>query len=412
MPEVGSRVGSMAATWRGNTYLLVSFPVGLASFVFLVTGISVGVSLAIVWVGLPILAATLVGSRWMARFERRRAAITLGEPIPSTYLTPHRRGLLGWLHTAIGDSATWKDILWLLILLPALGLAGFTLAVSLWGAALGLVFLPAWYWAVGDTGVDLGAVNVNTLDEAWIGIPVGLVLLTFTVPLTRLAGIGLARLGRVLLAPSERRRVVELERTRAGAVDSQAAELQRIERDLHDGAQARLVALAMDLGMAQEKLDSDPAGARALVAEAHSEAKRALVELRDLSRGIYPAILTDRGIGPALSSIAAGNPVEVRLDVELDGRLPAAVEAAAYFVAVEALTNVAKHSGAEHCRVHVVHRGDRLRLDVTDDGAGGADPAGAGLTGLRQRVEALDGTLVIEPAHPGTTIRAELPCVS
>ena len=171
-------------------------------------------------------------------------------------------------------------------------------------------------------------------------------LLTFTVPLTRLAGVGLARLGRALLAPSERRRVVELERTRAGAVDSQAAELQRIERDLHDGAQARLVALAMDLGMAQEKLESDPAGARALVAEAHSEAKRALVELRDLSRGIYPAILTDRGIGPALSSIAAGNPVEVKLDVELDGRLPAAIEAAAYFVAVEALTNVAKHSGA------------------------------------------------------------------
>ncbi len=412
MLGVGSRVGSMAATWRGNTYLLVSFPVGIASFVFLVTGISVGAGLAIVWVGLPILAATLVGSRWMARFERRRAAITLGEPIPSTYLTPHRRGLLGWLHTAIRDSATWKDLLWLLILLPALGLAGFTLSVCLWGSSLGLVLLPAWYWAVGDTGVDLGAVNVNTLDEAWIGIPVGLVLLTFTVPLTRLAGIGLARLGRGLLAPSERRRVVELERTRAGAVNSQAAELQRIERDLHDGAQARLVALAMDLGMAQEKLDSDPAGARALVAEAHSEAKRALVELRDLSRGIYPAILTDRGIGPALSSIAAGNPVEVKLDVELDGRLPAAVEAAAYFVAVEALTNVAKHSGAEHCRVHVAHRGDRLRLDITDDGAGGADPAGAGLTGLRQRVEALDGTLVIEPAHPGTTIRAELPCVS
>ena len=402
----------MAATWRGNTYLLASFPVGIASFVFLVTGISLGVGLVIVWVGVPILAATLAVSRWLARFERRRAAITLGEPIPSTYLAPHRRGMLGWLHTAVGDSATWKDILWLLIVLPVLGLAGFTLAVSLWGAALGLVFLPAWYWAVGDVGVDLGAVDVNTLDEAWIGIPVGVVLLTFTVPLTRMAGVGLARLGRALLAPSERRRVVELERTRAGAVDSQAAELQRIERDLHDGAQARLVALAMDLGMAQEKLDSDPAGARALVAEAHSEAKRALVELRDLSRGIYPAILTDRGIGPALSSIAAGNPVEVRLDVELDGRLPAATEAAVYFVAVEALTNVAKHSGATSCRVHVVHRGDRLRLEVTDDGAGGADPAGAGLTGLRQRVEALDGTLAVEPAHPGTTIRAELPCVS
>ncbi len=402
----------MAATWRGNTYLLVSFPVGVATFTFLVTAISVGLGLAIVWVGLPILAGTLVASRWLARFERRRAAYALSEPIPSGYLEPHRRGVLGWLHTAIGDTATWKDLLWLMILLPLLGLAGFTVAVCCWGTGLGLLLLPAWYWALGDTGVDLGAVNVDTLDEAWLGIPVGIVVLTLAVPLTRAAGIGLALLARTLLAPSERRRVVELERTRAGAVDSQAAELQRIERDLHDGAQARLVALAMDLGMAQEKLDSDPAGARALVAGAHGEAKRALAELRDLSRGIYPAILTDRGLGPALSSIAARNPVEVALDVDLDDRLPAATEAAAYFVVVEALTNVAKHSGAEHCRVHVAHRRDRLRLEVTDDGGGGADPAGAGLTGLRQRVEALDGTLAVEPAHPGTTIRAELPCAS
>ena len=293
-----------------------------------------------------------------------------------------------------------------------LGLAGFTIVVCIWGTGLGLLFLPACYWAVGDTGVDLGALNVDTLDEAWIGIPIGLLILAITVPLTRGAGIGLAMLGRALLAPSERRRVADLERTRAGAVDSQAAELQRIERDLHDGAQARLVALAMDLGMAQEKLDSDPAGARALVAGAHGDAKHALAELRDLSRGIYPAILTDRGLGPALSSIAARNPVEVALDVELDKRLPAATETAAYFVVVEALTNVAKHSGAERCRVHIVHRRDRLRLEVTDDGAGGADGADAGLTGLRQRVEALDGTLAVEPAHPGTTIRAELPCAS
>ena len=155
-----------------------------------------------------------------------------------------------------------------------------------------------------------------------------------------------------------------------------------------------------------------PRRRRALVEGAHGEAKRALVELRDLSRGIYPAILTDRGLGPALSSIAARNPVEVALDVQLDGRLPAATEAAAYFVAVEALTNVAKHSRAERCRVHIVRRGDRLRVEVTDDGVGGADPAGAGLTGLRQRVEALDGALAVEAARPGTTIRAELPCAS
>ena len=402
----------MAATWRANTFLLASFPVGTATFVFLFTAIAVGISLAIVWVGLPILAATLVASRWLARFERWRVGFALAEPVPAVYRTPRRRGMLGWLHSAIGDSATWKDLLWLVILLPLLGLAGFTIAICAWSTGLGLLTLPAWYSAVGDPGVDLGALNVDTLDEAWIGIPVGLVVLTLAVPLTRGAGIGLALLGRTLLAPSERRRVVELERTRAGAVDSQAAELQRIERDLHDGAQARLVALAMDLGMAQEKLDSDPVAARALVAGAHGEAKRALSELRDLSRGIYPAILTDRGLGPALSSIAARNPVEVALDVTLDDRLPAATEAAAYFVVVEALTNVAKHSGAEHCRVRIVRRRDRLALEVSDDGSGGADPAGAGLTGLRQRVEALDGTLAVADAHPGTTIRAELPCAS
>jgi signal transduction histidine kinase len=402
----------MAATWRGNLYLLVSFPVGIATFTFLVSAISIGLSLAIVWVGVPILAATLVASRWLARFERRRVALALAEPVPSGYLQPHRRGMLGWLHTALGDAATWKDLLWLSILLPVLGLAGFTIAICAWGTGLGLLLLPAWYSNAGDPGVDLGALTVDTLDEAWIGIPVGLVVLTLAVPLTRGAGIGLALLGRTLLAPSERRRVVELERTRAGAVDSQAAELQRIERDLHDGAQARLVALAMDLGMAQEKLESDPVAARALVAGAHGEAKRALSELRDLSRGIYPAILTDRGLGPALSSIAARNPVEVALDVKLDGRLPAATEAAAYFVVVEALTNVAKHSGAEHCRVRIVQRRDRLQLEVTDDGDGGADAGGAGLTGLRQRVEALDGTLAVAEAHPGTTIRAELPCAS
>ena len=402
----------MAATWRANTFLLVSFPVGLATFVFFVTAIALGVGLAIVWVGVPILAGTLVASRWLARMERRRVGFALAEPVPSGYRAPQRPGMLGWLRTAIGDTATWKDLVWLVILLPVLGLAGFIIAICAWAIGLGLLTLPAWYSAVGDPGIDLGALNVDTLDEAWIGMPFGLVVLTLAVPLTRGAGIGLALLGRALLAPSERRRVVELERTRAGAVDSQAAELQRIERDLHDGAQARLVALAMDLGMAQEKLDSDPVAARELVAGAHGEAKRALSELRDLSRGIYPAILTDRGLGPALSSIAARNPVEVALDVQVDDRLPAATEAAAYFVVVEALTNVAKHSGAEHCRVRIVHRRDRLQLEVSDDGDGGADPAGAGLTGLRQRVEALDGTLAVAEAHPGTTIRAELPCAS
>jgi signal transduction histidine kinase len=409
-PGGGSRVAPMPGTWRGNVYLVVSFFMGLATFTFLVTAILLGVGLLIVWVGVPILLGTLWATRGLAALERRRAGWLLAETIPSAYLPPHRPGILGRLHAALSDGATWKDLLWLLVVLPVLGLAGFTLAVSIWGAAIGTVLMPAWYWSIPDPGIDWGLFTIDTLGEALAVVPVGLVLIALAVPVTRASSFGVASVGRALLAPSERRRVEQLERTRAGAVDSQAAELQRIERDLHDGAQARLVALAMDLGMAQEKLASDPAGAQALVAGAHTEAKRALAELRDLSRGIYPAILTDRGLGPALSSIAAGNPVEVALEVDLDERLPAATEAAAYFVAVEALTNVAKHSGAEHCRVRIARRGGRLRVEVADDGHGGADPGGAGLTGLRQRVEALDGTLLVQTGELGTTIRAELPC--
>jgi signal transduction histidine kinase len=402
----------MPSAWRSNLYLLLALPIGLVTFTWLVTMISLGVGTLIIWVGVPILVATFASTRGLAALERRRAGWLLGESIASPYLPPQRRGMIGAIRAALADAAIWKDLLWLMLVLPVLGLVGFTLAVTVWGTALGTLFLPAWYWASSDRGVDFGLFTVDTLDEAWLGIPAGLLMIVVAVPLTRAAGYGLGTLGRSLLAPGERRRIAQLERTRAGAVDAQAAELQRIERDLHDGAQARLVALAMDLGMAQEKLETDPAGAQALVAEAHTEAKRALEELRDLSRGIYPAILTDRGLGAALSSIAARNPVEVALDVELPGRLAAATEAAAYFVAVEALTNIAKHSGARHARVHVMRRGETLRVEVSDDGAGGADPEGAGLTGLRQRVEALDGSLSVQSGELGTTIRAELPCAS
>jgi signal transduction histidine kinase len=401
----------MPSVWRSNLYLLVAFPLGTLTFTYFVTMLSLGVSLLIIWVGVPILVATVASTRWFAGLERRRAGWLLREPIPSLYLPPHRRGILGYLHTAIGDAAVWKDLLWLAVLLPVLGLAGFTLVVCFWCTALGMTLMPAWYWAIPD-GVDYGLFTVDTTHEAFAVVPAGLVLLAVSVPFTRALGYGVGSLARGLLAPSERRRVAELERTRAGAVDAQAAELQRIERDLHDGAQARLVALAMDLGMAQEKLTSDPEGAHALITGAHTEAKKAIAELRDLSRGIYPAILTDRGLGPALSSIAARNPVEVALDVDLDGRLPAATEAAAYFVTVEALTNVAKHSGAAHARVVITRRSGTLRVEVSDDGSGGADPAGAGLTGLRQRVEALDGRLAVQSGDLGTTIRAELPCAS
>jgi signal transduction histidine kinase len=207
------------------------------------------------------------------------------------------------------------------------------------------------------------------------------------------------------------RRIAQLESTRAGAVDAQDTELRRIERDLHDGAQARLVALGMSLGMAEQKLASDPAAAQALLAEARVGAREALAELRDLARGIHPPVLSDRGLEAAISTLADRSPLAVDLSVELPARPAPAVETAAYFVAAEALANAGKHSGAETVAISARRQGDALAIAITDDGRGGADPGGAGLTGLRQRVEALDGTLTVSSPDGGpTTVRAVIPC--
>jgi signal transduction histidine kinase len=209
------------------------------------------------------------------------------------------------------------------------------------------------------------------------------------------------------------RRVETLVTTRAGAVEEQDAELRRIERDLHDGAQARLVALGLNLGMAEEKLRSDPESAAKLVAEARAGVAEAIRELRDLSRGIYPPVLADRGIGAALETLADRSPLPTTVSVDLDERPPAAVETTAYFVAAESLANAAKHSGAGSIEISVACRDGGLEVAITDDGKGGADVSGSGLVGLRRRVEALDGTLTVASPQGGpTTIRAEIPCAS
>jgi signal transduction histidine kinase len=205
-------------------------------------------------------------------------------------------------------------------------------------------------------------------------------------------------------------RVDELTRTRRGALDVQAHELRRIERDLHDGAQARLVALTMQLGRAEARLSDHPEAAD-LVREARGEAKEAIAELRDLARGIAPPVLADRGLPAAVEAVAARSAIRATVEATISRRPPPVVETAAYFVAAESLTNAAKHAG-EGARAHVSIRdgADRLTLEVSDDGRGGADPAGSGLTGLRHRVEALDGVLTVtSAAGAGTVIRAELP---
>jgi signal transduction histidine kinase len=218
----------------------------------------------------------------------------------------------------------------------------------------------------------------------------------------------------VLLASPQQlvERIESLTASRAGAVDVQDSELRRIERDLHDGAQARLVALGMSLGMAEQKLADDPERAGELLAEARAGAEAALKELRDLARGIHPPVLTDRGLEAAITSLANATHMHVALSVDVPRRPPATVESAAYFVVAEALANAAKHSGSDWLDIRIATVARHLELEIKDDGHGGANPDGSGLVGLRRRVEALDGTLEItSPAGGPTTIYAELPCV-
>jgi signal transduction histidine kinase len=207
--------------------------------------------------------------------------------------------------------------------------------------------------------------------------------------------------------------VKTLSRTRTGVVEAMLAERRRIERDLHDGVQQHLVHLAMNLGMAKEKIDTDPAGAKELVTSAHEEAKRTISDLRNTVRGIHPAVLTDRGLDAAISAVASNIPINTTINVDVNNeRFQPIIESTAYFVAAEAMTNIVKHAEATEIAVAIRLEGDNLVVEVTDNGKGGADPQnGTGLIGLASRVEALDGTLVISsPAGGPTILKAEIPC--
>jgi signal transduction histidine kinase len=276
--------------------------------------------------------------------------------------------------------------------------------------------MPLWYSLTTDPA-QVGGVTVDAWYWALLAFAVGIVTLPISVALLRATAAGTGALSRLLLGADTEElseRVEVLTETRAGAVDAAAAELERIERDLHDGAQARLVALAMDLGMAEERFERDPEGARELVEKARDEAKQALAELRGFVRGLHPAVLDERGLDAALSGIVARSPVPTSLHVLLAQRPPRTLEAVAYFVVSEALTNVARHSGATRAAVRVTSEAHRLVVEVSDDGRGGATTgAGSGLTGLTNRVASVDGTLTVtSPVGGPTVLRAEMPCVS
>jgi signal transduction histidine kinase len=406
-------------TWTDTIHLVLNLPVGIIGFVYAVVLIALGIGLTPLFLlGLPLLAVTLTGSRGFGALERGRACALLDEHVRAPApLRPKQAGVIGWIKAALTDSTGWRATLYLVLQLPW-GVFTFVVSTMLWATSLSMITYPLtqpFYRAADMPGAMIRGDGPNgPQTDHYIAGP-GLVSLTVAIGVLLFFATpwvirGMANVDRVMVRGllgtaflSEQ--VRDLTVSRGAAVDTAASDLRRIERDLHDGAQARLVALAMDLGMAKENLStSEDRDTARMVASAHDEVKLALQELRDLARGIHPAVLTDRGLDAALSSIAARCTVPVRVDVDLPDRPPPPIESVAYFCASELLTNVSKHAGADHAWVTVGHEDGRMFLIVADDGAGGASTAkGSGLAGLTERVRGVDGTLTVESPVGGPT---------
>jgi signal transduction histidine kinase len=356
-------------------WAIASIPLGLISLLLFVFA-ALGAALITVWVGIPLLVVTIGATRKLAALRRRVSGPLVGRGIGSPYLRWPSGSPVARIGALAVDPAVRRDMVWLLVD----GTIGLTLSII--GLVEGVLDLLFWW------------------------LPPGLAVRAH------------AHLDYVLLAESEKSRlalrVEQLTESRAETVDSQAAELRRIERDLHDGAQARLVSLGMSLAMAEEQIARDPEGARALLTEARSASSVALSELRDLVRGIHPPVLADRGLLGAVQSLALAAPIPITVRAELNRRLPAPVESAAYFAVAEALTNIIKHSGATAASVELIDDGAVVTTTIVDDGQGGADPAGgSGLRGIERRLSAFDGSLHVESPHGGPTrLVMVLPCAS
>jgi signal transduction histidine kinase len=407
---------SQRRTWMSTVHVLTDLWVGVLTFsvvfTLLVTSLSLAVTLVLT---VPFAWLTIWAARLLGRMERARALVFLDIEVRD----PHRPLVGGWwsrLRQQVMSGVVWREIAYHLVMLPA-GAVGWSLVLTAWSGSIFLAGLPGFVRLMPDDTARFGLFELSGA-ETWAAVPVGVVGVLWLAPWVALGWARLdALMVRTLLGPNSSQELAErvetLTVTRALAVDAAEEERRRIERDLHDGAQQRLVALAIELGMARAKFDSDPEAARALLEEAHEDAKRAIAELRDLARGIHPVALTDRGLPGAIPGLAdrAPFPTEVRVDVAQ--RPVPAIEGIAYFVVSESLTNIAKHSGGTRARILVVRQADRLIVEISDDGRGGADlRAGTGLRGLADRVAAVDGTFVVDsPVGGPTIVRADLPCV-
>jgi signal transduction histidine kinase len=407
-------------TWTALGYALIGFPLGIAGFVFAVAGLSVSAGLAITLIGIPLLGLVVTAATGFAAGYRKLGRAMLGVDVEAPVVR-RRPGLVGFVFERNG----WRAILFLLLRFP-LAILDFVAAVVFTSYTVGALSYPIWWRYPHQRvngrlhhGIQFGG-NVFA-DTHWRIVAVfGVgVILFFIAPWVIHGVTGLDRLLiRGLLGPTKAsRRIEALEHTRAMAVDDSAAVLRRIERDLHDGAQARLVSLAMSLGLAKEELegatsDETLSRLRTLIDTAHREAKGTIVDLRDLARGIHPPTL-DRGLSDALSTLAARSSVPTTMQVDLPTRPSAAVESIVYFCTAELLTNATKHSGARRATVDVRAVNDHLFVRVGDDGAGGAEAGrdgGSGLRGLADRIATVDGQLVIHsPAGGPTLVTIDIP---
>ncbi len=439
VPRVYRQPASRAAwgsAWRQCEYAGLGLLLAIPAFAFILVAVTVGLGMSLSFggmlIGLPLLVLCLLGARLLGAVNRRLADRLLGvrvEPPPA--LRPHP-GTFGRARAVLTDPVGWRACAYLMIKLP---LSLLTMVIAIQVVAYGLPYLtfPLWWGILHANHVVIGvpgwllwwkpdpllAANaVHSLAVSFALVPVGVAALLWAPWATKGANAVDGRLIGRLLGPPLGHRMRELEQTRARAVDDSAARLRRIERDLHDGAQAQMVAVAMKLGLALEKLsgrvtgiaEADMERALELVDAAHRSAKEAIIELRDLARGIHPPVL-DQGLGTALATLAARSDVPVELVIDLPERPSAAIETIAYFCAAELLTNVAKHSGAHHATLEVVHAPGLLRARVSDDGSGGARiEARGGLAGLAERVKTVDGRLqVSSPPHGPTVVTVELP---
>jgi signal transduction histidine kinase len=409
-------------TWNTVSYSMLDLPIGVAAVTATVIALAVTIGLLVTFfLAVAVLAVFVPGTYLAARLERARVQVFLGETI-----NPPRRvraeGLSWWrrLWRDLRGLAFWKAVAYFLLLLP-FGIASFTVTIMMFSTSLALLTSPLYVRHVPDQSLDLAFVTVRS----WPGV-IGVSLLgallllasAWMMKAVRIFEIAFVRtfLGtpRSVELTELTERVGELADTRARVIDAADVERQRIERDLHDGTQQRLVSLALQLGMAREKLDSDPQAARVLVDQAHRDAKQALVELRNIVRGIHPPLLTERGLTAAVQSLGtrAGLPVHVHADLDaLRDRPSSSIEGIAYYVVSECLANVAKHARGASAWVMLGQSGKQLSVEVRDDGPGGASlREGGGLAGLRDRVAAVDGSLrVVSPPGGPTSVLALLP---